>query len=184
MTGALPAVLRTARLVLRPLGPADAGAVIATLNDLETARWLRPVPHPFGAADFDDFLASAEPGRIWAITEPRPDTGPADAAPFCGLVGLAPRLGYWLCPAARGRGLVQEAARAVLAARFRSDPTPIESYYMLGNDASAAVLAGLGFVPGEVGTVHARALDADVPAQWMVLHPDAFHAASSAKGRA
>ncbi|MBD3787911.1 MAG: GNAT family N-acetyltransferase [Sphingomonadales bacterium] len=176
MTGALPAVLRTARLVLRPLGPADAGAVIATLGDLGTARWLRPVPHPFGAADFDDFLASAEPGRIWAITEPGPGPGPADDARFCGLVGLAPRLGYWLCPAARGRGLVQEAARAVLAAHFARGATAIESYYMLGNDASAAVLQGLGFVPTEVGTVHARALDADVPAQWMVLSAEDFAA--------
>ena len=177
MTGALPAVLRTARLMLRPLARTDAGAVIATLDDLDTARWLRPVPHPFGAADFDDFLASAEPGQIWAITEPDPETDPGAPAPFRGLVGLAPRLGYWLCPAARGRGLVQEAARAVLAAHFAREGTSVESYYMLGNDASAAVLAGLGFVPTEVRAVHARALDTEVPAQWMVLHPDAFAAA-------
>ncbi len=172
MTAALPATLRTARLVLRPLAGGDEAACVAALGDLETARWLRPVPHPFGPRDFADYLTKTTPGAVWAVTE----AGGTKAGRFCGLVGLAPRLGYWLCPEARGRGLIREAARAVLAAHFGERAAPVESYYMLGNDASAAVLRGLGFRPTWRGEVFAEAQGAKVPVQWLELSAEEFAA--------
>ena len=168
----LPAVLRTARLVLRPLAAQDEAECVAALNDLATARWLRGVPHPFGAEDFVAYLAGMEPGTSWTIIEAEG----AHAGRFCGRVGLAPRLGYWLCPAARGRGIVREAAQAVLAAHFARDAAPVESYYMLGNEASAAVLRGLGFRPTRRGEVFAEAQGAKVPVQWLELSAADFAA--------
>ena len=163
------AVLTTARLTLRPIEAGDAGAVIAALGDYDTAQWLRPIPHPYTQDDFAALLQLCRPGHHWMITR---------AGVCLGLISLEPALGYWLAPAARGQGYSAEAARAVLAAHF-ADPEAgaVESYYMLGNAASAGVLAGLGFAPTHTDSVFAEARGAEVPVQRMALSRMAFAAA-------
>jgi RimJ/RimL family protein N-acetyltransferase len=160
------AVLTTARLTLRPIEAGDAGAVIAALGAYDTAQWLRPIPHPYTEADFAALLQLCRPGHHWMIT---------CAGDCLGLISLEPALGYWLAPAARGQGYSAEAARAVLAAHF-ADPEAetVESYYMLGNAASAGVLTGLGFVPTRKDTVFAEARGTEVPVQRMALARAAF----------
>lgn len=137
MEHAIRAVLATARLVLRPLGPRDAAAVIDGVGRLTVSRWLSVVPHPYGAADFDAFLPLAEPGRFWAID---------DGAGLAGVISLAPGLGFWIAPGRQGRGYATEAAGAIIAARF-ADPAagPVSSGYFRDNAASARVHRKLGF---------------------------------------
>ena len=48
--------IETGRLVLRPLEPDDAEAVAVYLGDVEVARWLVRVPHPFTVEDAADFI--------------------------------------------------------------------------------------------------------------------------------
>ncbi|MEZ5779747.1 MAG: GNAT family N-acetyltransferase [Paracoccaceae bacterium] len=135
----LRAVIRTARLTLRPLGPADEAPLVAALGDRQVSYWLTVVPFPYAPADFRDFAAQAEPGETWAID---------DENGFAGVIGLEGELGYWLASHVWGRGYATEAARAILAAHF-ADPAagPIRSGHFDGNDRSRGVLTKIGFRP-------------------------------------
>ncbi|MDQ2068158.1 GNAT family N-acetyltransferase [Xinfangfangia sp. CPCC 101601] len=131
------AVLRTARLELRPLRADDSNFVIASVGRLMVSRYLSVVPHPYGRADFDRFAQIASPGLHWMIEAAE---GPA------GLISLAPRLGFWIAPERQGQGYATEAARAVLEAHFADGhEKSVESGYFADNRASAAVHRALGF---------------------------------------
>ena len=135
MTGR--AVVRTARLCLRPLAAGDEAALVAAINDFEVARWLYFVPHPYGGRGFHEFLPSARPGEVWAIE---------DADGFAGMVANDGELGYWLARRVWGRGYATEASGAVLAEHF-ADPVAgtVASAYFEGNGRSCSVLRKLGF---------------------------------------
>ncbi|WP_395542834.1 GNAT family N-acetyltransferase [Neotabrizicola sp. sgz301269] len=145
------AVLRTARLELRPLRQEDAPAVIDGVGRLSVSRYLSVVPHPYGPQDFAAFLPNAMPGRFWAI-----DDGPG----LIGVISLAPGLGFWVAPDRQGRGYVTEAARAVLAAHF-ADPSagPVTSGYFEDNRASARVHRKLGFRTTAVAQAFCQAFE-------------------------
>ena len=132
--------IETERFTLRPLTPEDGGQVIALLDDIEVARWLTVVPHPYTRADFDgflDYLAKANPLGGMAID---------DDGEVLGVVGLDPTLGYWLGRKHHGRGVMREAAGALISYVFStSDLDTIGSGHFPDNNASRAVLTGLGF---------------------------------------
>ncbi|MEM8789159.1 MAG: GNAT family N-acetyltransferase [Pseudomonadota bacterium] len=143
-------ILTTARLVLRPLAPADAAPITRLIGDWEVARWLTQVPYPYGLSDAKDFLGrTAEKPGYWAIT-----LGTEQAPPI-GVISLRPGqgLGYWLGQAHWGQGYVPEAARAVLAAHFASADRPVLSGHHRGNARSRHVLLSLGFVDTDRITV-------------------------------
>ena len=133
------ATIRTDRLVLRPLRPSDADALVQGANKLDVTRWLSVVPFPYTHTDAEAFLASKaiEPRVVWAI---------CDARGVCGVVSIRPELGYWLARDRWGQGYLTEASRAACDAAF-ADPTRREltARCMVGNDRSARVLAKLGF---------------------------------------
>ena len=133
----LRAVIRTARLTLRPFEASDEDRVIAGIGNRDVARWLSAVPHPYGPEHFRSFLPTAQPGKVWAIE---------DSSGLVGAVGLGRELGYWLAADRHGLGYATEAARAVLAAHF-ADPAAglVRTSHFSGNAASARVLANLGF---------------------------------------
>jgi RimJ/RimL family protein N-acetyltransferase len=148
----IPAVLRTPRLVLRPVEPRDAAAIHEALADWQVVKWLSRVPWPYTPEDARAFTALAAPGgpldregeRTWAVTLAGQDR-------FVGIMGLGTgpgqELGYWLAQEAWGRGLAPEAARAVLGSHFAHDEAPdVLSGYFDGNERSGRVLAKLGFV--------------------------------------
>ena len=169
---ALSARLTAGRLCLRPPMEQDGPAVIAGLNDLAVSRWLGRVPHPYGKADFAAWVdRSAARGGRWVIEE---------AGQVLGAVTLEAELGYWLAPAAQGRGIATAAARAVLADHF-ADPAfgPVQAGYYLGNAASARVLAKLGFQETMRDRRMSAALGLALPhvgmaldrADWAARHP-------------
>lgn len=133
--------LRTARLVLRPLTPADAPALVAGVGNYDVARWLAVVPFPYGLENARDFLASdiAQARLTWAI---------CDGTGLVGLATIAGEFGYWLGRPAWGKGYATEAGRAAVDAAF-ADPTRrrLDASHMVGNDRSAHVLYKLGFEP-------------------------------------
>ena len=166
----LRAQLQTARLNLRPVAASDQAAVVAYLNDLAISGWLARVPLPYTAADFHEFATQiAYPGETFAID---------DAQGFVGMIGAGFELGYWLAPHAHGLGYATEAARAVLDMQFAHDESTVAAGYFEGNQASAGVLAKLGFVEIGRSLKHCRALGQDRLHVDLLLTPEAFHAAN------
>jgi RimJ/RimL family protein N-acetyltransferase len=110
--------IRTERLLLRPLRREDAPAIATGCADADVPRFIPFVPEHYTEADAHAFLDAAlaragdDAERTFAITAP-----PADA--LLGAITVRVReggsVGYWLTPAARGRGLTTEALRGVAA---------------------------------------------------------------------
>ncbi|MEH7827399.1 GNAT family N-acetyltransferase [Gemmobacter denitrificans] len=169
---ALPARLKAGPLLLRPPIAEDGAAVVAALSQPRVSRWLSRVPHPYGLADFTAWLGRADQaGGRWSIVE---------AGVCIGAIGLEAELGYWLTPAAQGRGIASRAAQAVQAAHF-ADPAagPVQAGYFEGNAPSARVLAKLGFVETGRDLRRSLSLGVDLPhvvlrltrADWAAAHP-------------
>ncbi|MDD7962104.1 GNAT family N-acetyltransferase [Microbacterium thalli] len=145
-----PATLRTARLELSIPTSADVDAITAAAQDPEVPRWTT-LPSPYHRSHAEEFIAKAATGweeqreLTWGIR--------ANGA-WVGMIGLhaataggAAEIGFWLDAAARGRGYVTEAARAVIAFGF-AEPLSlarIEWRAIVGNVASARTARSLGF---------------------------------------
>jgi ribosomal-protein-alanine N-acetyltransferase len=145
--------LRTARLLLTPLEPADLASLHAHWNDPEVGRWLWD-GNPVSLQTAADLLATstqtcATAGwGLWALRD-------AAAAPMIGACGLCPfehvpgvELLYSLAPTHWSRGLATEAATAVLSHAF--DTLALPEVYATTDDpntASRRVLHRLGATP-------------------------------------
>ena len=141
---------RTRRLTLRPGWPEDAPALARAIGHEAVVRMLARVPWPYRLRDAEAFLAR-ERGADEAFflilsheeARPRP----------IGAIGLAPdgdghELGYWLTPAAWGRGYATEAGQAVVAiARHALGLKRLHAGHFVDNPASGRVLHKLGFRP-------------------------------------
>ena len=112
-----PVHLRTKRLLLRPFESADADAFFHVASDPEWARYLDWVPHPFTRRDAEQRVArymreSWETHPTWAIV-----FEDAVVGAFALMIDLrndVGELGYELAREHWGKGLVVEAAEAVI----------------------------------------------------------------------
>ncbi|SMX35244.1 GNAT family N-acetyltransferase [Actibacterium lipolyticum] len=162
------------RLTLKPVSRADIPAIVSAANDLEVARWMSRLPHPYTADDAEVFVAKNEgnAGRVWGIH---------DADGFVGVVGIVHEFGYWLARRAWGKGYATEAGKAVLGAYFANpSAVPLQSNHFTENGRSARVLNKLGFgYTGKsdettcraTGVAHTRRMMTLVPEQWHALNP-------------
>lgn len=144
-----PTILRTARLVLTPVGGADLRDLQAIQADPRVfAVMLGGVRSPAQtAAELADHVVAwgANGFGIWAVRE-------AAGGRFAGVTGLERRpdgrgvaLRFALWPEAQGRGLAREAAGAAL--RFGHDHVGLRRIIAVaraGNFASRMVLGGIG----------------------------------------
>ena len=143
--------LTTARLVLRPFGPADATAVHRYVSDRDVAATTASIPHPYpdgGALDWIEKEAQAAArgeSVVFAVT----------AAPH-GVIGAAglrleaahakAELGYWIGKPHWRHGYATEAAQAVVRYGFEQlHLERIHARFMTRNRASGRVLEKLGF---------------------------------------
>lgn len=162
----MPVRIASARLRLRPVFPADAGGILAGMNDIGISGWLARVPHPYSERDFIAFLEGfARAGETYAIE---------DVDGFAGVLTCGAELGYWLARRAQGQGYATEAARAALAARFAAGGGDVVSGYFEGNVASARVLEKLGFAETGRRSVECRALGCLRPHVDLMLTADAY----------
>lgn len=112
-------VLKGERVTLRPFRESDADACVEACTDPVTRAWLPELPDPYTVDDALAYIRSREEehatgrGVYWCA---------ADADDACvgsfGLMGIgrgSAEIGYWLHPAARGRGIATEAARLACA---------------------------------------------------------------------
>ena len=173
--------IETARLVLRPPRMSDAEVITALIGNWNVARWLARVPHPYAAADAGEFLVRL---RDRSGTDELTLAIEIDAR-LAGIAGLnrhnnGLHLGYWLGELYWGRGIVTEAARAIVGYHYRrSNDDVLHSGYFAGNGASARVLAKLGFEPCGERSILNRAHGRELPhvslrldrARFQALHP-------------
>ncbi|KTT70141.1 GNAT family N-acetyltransferase [Sphingomonas sanguinis] len=140
---------RTPRLLLRPAWPEDAAALAQAIGHEEIARMVARVPYPYAQADAELWLA-----QPCGPTEPRFLITALDRGGAPELIGgiaiiagdTGHELGYWLTPAAWGRGYATEAGRAVIAmARHALPIARLGAWHFADNPASGHVLTKLGF---------------------------------------
>jgi RimJ/RimL family protein N-acetyltransferase len=112
------------RVTLRPFVPGDVAPIVEGCTDPVTMRWLGNLPQPYTAADAEQFLAerpeelASAMGVTWAMAE----LGTGDLVGVMNLfemrLGIDAQLGYWVHPAARGRGVATEGTRLALRHGF------------------------------------------------------------------
>jgi RimJ/RimL family protein N-acetyltransferase len=147
-----PVTLRSARLTLRPPALDDVDAITAACQDPGIQRYV-PVPVPYAREDAVSYVSDFCPDG-WASGE-RLTWAVLEGDALVGTVGLhaiadgAAEIGYWLAPGARGRGIMREAAAAVVDHGFDASAglglVRIGWRAYAGNTASAAVARALGF---------------------------------------
>lgn len=161
-------VIFTERLTLRRFRREDSQRLVALLNDLDVARWLTLVPHPYEAGHSAEFIGCLAPKQdAFAITK---------KADLIGCVSTGSQLGYWIEKGSWGQGYVTEACHAMVARFFRSDRHQLTSGYHLGNERSGAVLTKLGFRSSGRHAATVRSTNENVIIQDMLLTREGWEA--------
>ena len=142
---------RTSRLTLRPGWPEDARALSEAIGHEAVVTRLARVPWPYALGDAQTFLQRQRGGSdpfFLILLHEGSDTR------LIGGIGIhqeadgVPQLGYWLTPAAWGRGYATEAGAAVVSmARHALGHKRLHAWHFVDNPASGRVLAKLGFHP-------------------------------------
>lgn len=181
MTGQPPPTLDTPRLHLRPVGPEDAEATGALMTPA-VSRWLASWPLPFTVAmareriALSRSLAEAEQALSVAVTA-------RGTGELLGWIMLHrtrddPRvatLGYWLGEAHQRRGLLREAATALLpVAAAWLDVDRIEASAHPDNDGSFAVMRACGMTFRRETVIHAPARNRDETVHIYAIERDAL----------
>ncbi len=168
---------RTKRLTLRPGWPEDAPALAQAIAHEAVVTKISRAPWPYTVEDARAFLERPRPLDDAALLITIPD-GPEPR--IIGCIGIHPEgerheLGYWLTPAAWGRGYATEAGRHMLSlARHALGITRLQAGHYVDNPASGRVLAKLGFRPtGRVEPQYCRARGAEVACVKLTLDLDA-----------
>ncbi|SFR95365.1 Protein N-acetyltransferase, RimJ/RimL family [Microbacterium sp. cf046] len=146
-----PVILRTARLTLSVPTEADVDAIFEACQDAGIQRYTT-VPSPYERRHAEGFIPFARSRwsdgveATWALR---------DGDTLAGMIGLhgitlggSGEIGYWMSPPSRRRGLLTEAARAVIDWGFSYEGAAlqrIEWRAVVGNVGSARVARGLGF---------------------------------------
>lgn len=159
-------VLETERLVLRAPRLEDAKIVAALANDRRIAENTLRVPHPYGLADAQSFLTTANDSddeTVFLITV-RQDAAVIGACGIARLDGETPEIGYWLGVPFWGKGYATEAAHALVDHAFgdlRYDV--LHGGARVSNPASRRVLEKCGFQWTGVGLYRIRAIKSSAP---------------------
>jgi RimJ/RimL family protein N-acetyltransferase len=157
------AVLETERLVLRAPRREDARAIAALANDRRIAENTARIPHPYGLADAEAWIASTgieASSDIFVITI----GGEVIGACGCELRNGKPEIGYWLGVPFWGNGYATEAVQAVIDHAFGERfHAALHSGARISNPASRRVLDKCGFQWTGVSLVRVRAIASSVP---------------------
>jgi RimJ/RimL family protein N-acetyltransferase len=159
-------VLETERLTLRAPRLEDAKTIAALANDRRIAENTLRVPHPYGIADAQSFLTTAnatDDETVFLITT-------RNAATVIGACGIArldgetPEIGYWLGVPFWGKGHATEAARALIDhALGNLGYDVLLGGARVSNPASRRVLEKCGFQWTGVGLYRIRAIKSSAP---------------------
>lgn len=139
-------VMKTERLVLRPLRDSDAGLISLYVGDERVALNLAVVPHPYpeGAAEaFIEYSRKPDTDEIIWVIELNGE--------LIGIISISTRdtgrgnIGYWLAPQFWGAGFTPEALEAVIGYAKSNGFKGLDAGVHQGNQGSARVLIKEGF---------------------------------------
>ncbi|SDU47943.1 GNAT family N-acetyltransferase [Stappia sp. ES.058] len=172
--------VQTPRLTLRLPGDPDIDRLVLLANDIEVARMLERMPHPYSRSDGEAWLAGigGDPGRA--------DFAIDDGSGLIGGLSLrgldeTPVIGYWLGRPYWGRGYMSEAAAAALGWLFDNHAaSAVEARAITENAASLKVLAKVGFEDAGAAECASAACDESQPARRCLLDRDTFRRLTSA----
>lgn len=150
------AVLESGRLRLRPFAEADVPAIVEACSDPVSRRFLAGLPHPYTPAIARSYLADciwqAAIGAkaTWAIADRHSDEllGNIAVMDMLGINPTSGEIGYWMHPAARGRGIMTEATQMVVAHALDPDGLDrrrLSLYAAADNPASNAIALAAGY---------------------------------------
>ena len=156
-------ILETGRLTLRAPRHEDTKAIATLANDRRVAINTARIPHPYGVADAEQFIAAANtrPGEAcFVVVRGGRPIG------ICAIETReeGPELGYWLGVPYWGRGYATEAARAVIDDAFGDlDIETLHASARVSNPASRRVLEKCGFQWSGVQLKRIRAINSAAP---------------------
>ena len=141
-----PIVIKTERLLLRPLQDSDAGLISLYVGDERVALNLAVVPHPYpdGAAEaYIEYSRKSDTDEIIWVMELNGE--------LIGVISISPRdagrgnIGYWLAPQFWGEGFTREALEAAVKYARTNGFSGLDAGVHQGNQGSARVLIKEGF---------------------------------------
>ncbi len=142
--------IETPRLHLGPFRDADLNRCVRLANNINIARMVAAMPHPYTRKDAIDWIASHDAGRAAGTDYPFAITLKGDG--LVGAIGLHKKgtavfdLGYWIGEPYWGIGIASEAAAAVMDwARDVLGVREVTACYFADNPASGRVLEKIGF---------------------------------------
>ncbi|MCH9808943.1 MAG: GNAT family N-acetyltransferase [Alphaproteobacteria bacterium] len=137
--------MKTTRLVLRPLCPADAPAVAALGGDWDVASMTARMPYPYTPEAAHNWITSLDEGEtVYAIKLDDTLIGVTGFTANSDQTGA--EIGYWLGKPYWGQGLATEATRALINHCFTHEGFEAVTCCHFGdNPASARVIEKIGF---------------------------------------
>jgi RimJ/RimL family protein N-acetyltransferase len=150
---AAPVTIRTPRLVLRPVQPGDAPALLPLIRNWNVVKWLARAPWPYTAEDMTWFMdnvagpraLTADPVYALLLGGQTP-IGAAECSTRGAPQDAGPDLGFWMGEPYWGRGYMSEAVSALIARAFDDAAiTELRSAVFKGNDRSLSLHEKLGF---------------------------------------
>lgn len=159
--------IETSRLVLRPWGEEDVEQLTLGLNDLEVAKWLAFVPHPYSTAHASDWVKRCREMASAATQPTAYEFGIELRTERCVIGGISLNKidrtagtgggGIWIANGYQGRGYGREAFDAKIRFAFRElGLTKLVNGYFDGNESSWAMQRKLGYRP--TGAVPSRCM--------------------------
>jgi [ribosomal protein S5]-alanine N-acetyltransferase len=148
--------IETPRLLLRPWAESDIGQLAFGLNDIEVARWLAFVPHPYSELDARHWVdrcrqiadAGGRPAAYEFALERRSAPGVIGGVSLNKIDWQAGTAGggIWIARAHQGHGYGREAFEAKIGFAFGElGLTKLVNGYFDGNDRSWAMQRDLGY---------------------------------------
>jgi RimJ/RimL family protein N-acetyltransferase len=156
-------VLETERLTLRAPRHEDVKAIAILANDRRIAANTARIPHPYGVADAEQFIASVNKRDGETCFVMMLD------GKLIGACGIDPRedspeLGYWLGAPYWSRGFTTEAVRAVIDYAFGDlKHETLQAGARVSNPASRRVLEKCAFQWTGVRLTRIRAINSAAP---------------------
>jgi RimJ/RimL family protein N-acetyltransferase len=156
-------VLETERLTLRAPRHEDVKAIAILANDRRIAANTARIPHPYGVADAEQFIASVNKRDGETCLVMMLD------GKLIGACGIDPRedspeLGYWLGAPYWSRGFTTEAVRAVIDYAFGDlKHETLQAGARVSNPASRRVLEKCAFQWTGVRLTRIRAINSAAP---------------------
>lgn len=143
--------LRTMRLILRPMEPADAPEVQRLAGDRAVADMTMRIPHPYPDGVAEQWIGRQ--AEAWRCGESLDLGAVLTDGQFIGVIGLTgfsaehehAELGYWIGRPWWGQGYCTEAARALLRWAFETlGLHRVHAQHFRRNPASGRVMQKLG----------------------------------------